>query len=133
MQNIEPLNALDAPIKFEFTIVGRNNHDVSGAPYISCDDGTQLRVMPTPRDYPDKRLLWHLLPQIDSTAITSNVRVLGSSPLEVEQHDGGECVLVGNDSSSQTRSLSFFVHWLIEFWITIKSITRRDDDPSISG
>ena len=35
--------------------------------------------------------------------------------------------------SRQTRSLSFFVHWLIEFWITIKSITRRDDDPSISG
>jgi hypothetical protein len=47
--------------------------------------------------------------------------LLGSSPLEVEQQDGGECVLVGNDSSSQTRSLSFFVHWLIEFWITIKA------------
>jgi hypothetical protein len=35
--------------------------------------------------------------------------------------------------SSQTRNLSFFVHWLIELWITIKSISRRDDDPSISG
>jgi hypothetical protein len=55
----------------------------------------QLRVIPNPKDYPDKRLLWHLVPQIDSTAIISNVRVLGSSPLEVEQPDGGECVLVG--------------------------------------
>lgn len=95
MQNIEPMNALDAPTNFQFTIVGRINHDISGAPHISCVDGTQLRVMPIPKDYPNKRVLWHLLPQIDSTAIISNVRVLSSSPLEVEQHDGGECVLVG--------------------------------------
>jgi len=71
------------------------NHDVSGAPHISCHDGTQLRVIPNPKDYPDKQVLWHLMPTIDSTAIISNVRVLGSSPLESEQHDGGKCVLVG--------------------------------------
>lgn len=95
MQNIELPNSLDASTNFKFTTVGRINYGVSGEAYLKCDDGTQLRVMPTPKDYPNKRVLWHLLPQIDSTAIISNVRVLGSSPLEVEQHDGGECVLVG--------------------------------------
>ena len=95
MQNTTLPNSLDTSTKFQFTIVGSINHDISGAPHISCDDGSQLRVIPNPKDYPDKRVLWHLVPTIDSTAIISNVRVLGSSPLEVEQHDGGECVLVG--------------------------------------
>jgi hypothetical protein len=95
MQDTRLRNSIEAATNFQFTIVGRINHDVSGALHINCDDGTQLRVIPTPKDYPDKRVLWHLVPTIDSTAIISNVRVLGSSPLEVEQHDGGECALVG--------------------------------------
>ena len=95
MQDITEHASLDTSPQFKLKVVGRINHDVSGAPHISCDNGTQLRVIPTPKEYPDKRVLWHLLPQIDSTAIISNVRVLGSSPLDVEQHDGGECVLVG--------------------------------------
>lgn len=95
MQDVTLLNSSDTSTNFQFTIGGRINYDVSGAPYISCDDGSQLRVIPNPKDYPDKRVLWHLVPTIDSTAIISNVRVLGSSPLEPEQHDGGECVLVG--------------------------------------
>lgn len=95
MQGIELPNSLDVATNFQFTIVGRMNHDVSGVAHLVCDRGTQLRVIPTPKNYPDKRLLWHLLPTIDSTAIISNVRVLNSSPLEPEQPDGGECVLVG--------------------------------------
>lgn len=89
------LNTSDTSPQFNLLVVGRMNHDVSGAPHISCDDGSQLRVIPNPKDYPDKRVLWHLVPTIDSTAIISNVRVVGSSPLQPEQYDGGECVLVG--------------------------------------
>ncbi len=95
MQDIIEHALLDTSPQFKLKVGGRINYDVSGAPHISCDDGSQLRVIPNPKDYSDKRVLWHLLPTIDSTAIISNVRVLGSSPLEVEQHDGGECALVG--------------------------------------
>lgn len=94
MQGIEFLSSPDTSTNFQFRVVGRMNH-VSGVAYLLGDDGTQLRVIPTPKDYPDKRVLWYLVPTIDSTAIISNVRVLGSSPLQPEQPDGGKCVLVG--------------------------------------
>lgn len=54
---------------------------------ISYDDGTRLRVMPTPKDYPDKRVLWHLLPTIDSTAIISTS--IAKIPLP-QRKQGGE-------------------------------------------
>lgn len=95
MPDVTPPNSSETTAKFEFTIVGRINHDASGAVYISCDLGTQLRVVPAAKDYPKERLLWHLVPTIDSTAIISNVRVLSSSPPELAQHKGGECILVG--------------------------------------
>ncbi len=95
MPDVTPLNSSETTTKFEFTIVGRINHDVSGVAYISWGQGMQLRVIPAAKEYPDKPLLWHLVPTIDSTAIISNVRVLSSSPPELAQHEGGECVLVG--------------------------------------
>ncbi len=82
MQDVTLLNSSDTSTNFQFTIGGRIKYDVSGAPHISCDDGSQLRVIPNPKDYPDKRVLWHLVPTIDSTAIISNVRVVSSRLFE---------------------------------------------------
>ena len=95
MQDVSLFNSLDTPTKFKLTLVGQINQGVAKEAYISCDDGTQLRVIPAIKDYPDRRRLWHLVPTIDSTAVITNVRVLNSSPLELEQDNNTECVLEG--------------------------------------
>lgn len=95
MQDVPLLNSSDTPTKFKFTVVGRISHNVAKEVCISCDDGTQLRVIPVLKDYLGERRLWHLVPTIDSTAIITNVRVLNSSPLESEQDKGSECILEG--------------------------------------
>lgn len=95
MQDVPLLNLSDTPTKFKFTLVGRINQGVAKEVYISCDNGTQLRVIPALKDYSNKRRLWHLVPTIDSTAVITNVRVFNSSPLESEQDKGTECVLEG--------------------------------------
>lgn len=95
MQDVSLFNSLDTPTKFKLTLVGQINQGIAKEAYISCDDGTQLRVIPAIKDYPDRRRLWHLVPTIDSTAVITNVRVLNSSPLELEQDNITECVLEG--------------------------------------
>jgi hypothetical protein len=63
-------------------------------------DGTHLRVVPQLRDCPTEKMLWDVIPSIDSTTIISTVKVINVLSLEVtDRKHQDECQLVGPGSS----------------------------------
>ncbi len=80
---------------FQFAIQGNILHS-EGLQELVCADGTRLRVVPQLRDYPTEKMLWHVIPSIDSTAVISTVKVVDVSPLEVTnlKHQD-KCQLIG--------------------------------------
>jgi len=63
---------------FQFAIQGNILYS-EGLQELVCDDGTRLRVVPQLRDYPTEKMLWHVIPSIDSTSIISTVKVINVS------------------------------------------------------
>ena len=87
----DELNSLE---KFTFHVVGYMVIR-SGVAHLVCESGERLPVFPLPKNKIKKQLLWNLLPNINSTGIISNVRVLSTRTLESWQGNDAECVLVG--------------------------------------